>query len=67
MPDRRASESGGEGETPTAGSTPPTGRGRPPRWQVEEICGEGGEALIELDGDLYRLRITARRRLILTK
>ncbi|WP_453961895.1 hemin uptake protein HemP [Amorphus suaedae] len=49
-----------------AGSAPAS-RGAPPKWRVEELCGEGGEALIELDGDVYRLRITARRRLILTK
>ncbi|WP_169508949.1 hemin uptake protein HemP [Amorphus coralli] len=48
-------------------ASPSEGRGDPPRWRVEEICGPGGEARIELDGDVYRLRITARRRLILTK
>lgn len=66
MPDWQSGDSGSDGKAPIAGSAP-TGRGRPPRWRVEEICGEGGEALIELDGDVYRLRITARRRLILTK
>ncbi len=67
MPDRQSSESAGEGVSPTAGATSPAGQGTPPRWRVDEICGAGGEALIELDGDVYRLRITARRRLILTK
>ena len=67
MPDRQSSEGDGEGMLPTAGATSPADRGTPPRWRVDEICGAGGEALIELDGDVYRLRITARRRLILTK
>lgn len=66
MPDRWSSDSGGEAVRPMAGSAPAS-RGTPPKWRVEELCGEGGEALIELDGDVYRLRITARRRLILTK
>lgn len=39
----------------------------PLRWSAEELCGAAGEALITLDGDDYRLRITSRRRLILTK
>ncbi|MDQ0316916.1 hemin uptake protein HemP [Amorphus orientalis] len=37
------------------------------RWSAEELCGAAGEAVITLDGDDYRLRITSRRRLILTK
>lgn len=58
---------------PKRGGAPPADPSRSeatgalPRWSAEEICGPGGEALIVLDGDVYRLRITARRRLILTK
>ncbi|MEW5424449.1 hemin uptake protein HemP [Amorphus sp. 3PC139-8] len=39
----------------------------PYRWSAEDLCGPRGEAEIVLDGDVYRLRITSRRRLILTK
>ena len=67
MPDRRSSERERRGVSPEAETVPSGERGAPPRWRVDEICGVGGEALIELDGDVYRLRITARRRLILTK
>lgn len=67
MPDWGANDSDGKGAGDGPGTPSPTGRGRPPQWGVDEICGPDGEALIELDGDVYRLRITARRRLILTK
>lgn len=40
---------------------------RPARWDVATLCGETGEAILVHKGEDYRLRITARGRLILTK
>lgn len=42
-------------------------RGPPRRWSVAELCGPGGEAILVHNGEDYRLRVTARGRLILTK
>lgn len=50
----------------TTASSPDT-TSAPYRWDAEELCSPQGEAEIVLDGDVYRLRITSRRRLILTK
>ncbi len=36
-------------------------------WPIETLVGGGREALILHEGDTYRLRITSKRRLILTK
>lgn len=52
----------GEGATPAAAAG-----GRPARWDVAALCGDTGEAILVHKGDDYRLRITARGRLILTK
>jgi len=44
------------------------GRRAPPRrWSVAELCGPSGEAILEHNGEDYRLRVTSRGRLILTK
>jgi hemin uptake protein HemP len=40
---------------------------RPARWDVATLCGDTGEAILVHKGEHYRLRITARGRLILTK
>lgn len=48
------------------GGTGP-GRSGPARWDVETLCGPAGEAIIVHKGEHYRLRVTARGRLILTK
>jgi hemin uptake protein HemP len=37
------------------------------RWDVATLCGDTGEAILVHKGEDYRLRITARGRLILTK
>ncbi len=42
-------------------------RAAPPVWPIEKLVGTGREALIRHDKQLYRLRITAQNRLILTK
>jgi len=39
----------------------------PRRWLVEALCGPEGEAVLVHRGEEYRLRVTARGRLILTK
>lgn len=40
---------------------------RAPRVAIEEILGAGREAIILHQGEAYRLRITSRGRLLLTK
>jgi len=37
------------------------------RWKLGDILGEGREAIVEHAGQEYRLRLTAKNRLILTK
>lgn len=44
----------------------PAGR-QPAQWEVTTLCGEAGEAILVHKGEHYRLRVTARGRLILTK
>jgi hemin uptake protein HemP len=39
----------------------------PARWDVATLCGTTGEAILVHKGEHYRLRVTARGRLILTK
>jgi hemin uptake protein HemP len=39
----------------------------PPRYKVSDLLGEAREAILEHGGEEYRLRITANRKLILTK
>ena len=39
----------------------------PPVWPIETLIGPGREAFIRHDAQLYRLRITAQNKLILTK
>ena len=47
---------------------PPEAAGtRPSHWDVATLCGETGEAILIHKGEHYRLRVTARGRLILTK
>lgn len=43
------------------------GRPMTPIWDVTELTRGGREALIDHEGQIYRLRITANRKLILTK
>jgi hemin uptake protein HemP len=38
-----------------------------PRYKVSELLGSASEAILEHGGGEYRLRITANRKLILTK
>jgi hemin uptake protein HemP len=38
-----------------------------PRFKVSDLLGEGREAVLEHEGQEYRLRITANRKLILMK
>ena len=40
---------------------------RIPVWRIEDLTKSGIEAEILHDGQIYRLRITANRKLILTK
>ena len=40
---------------------------KPPRLKVSELLGGGREAILEHEGQEYRLRITANRKLILMK
>jgi hemin uptake protein HemP len=56
------------GDDPTApgGKTPPQ-PARPRRLKVSELLGGDREAILEHDGQEYRLRITANGKLILTK
>ena len=49
-------------DRPTGGPAP-----RPARWDVAALCGDTGEAILVHKGEHYRLRVTARGRLILTK
>jgi hemin uptake protein HemP len=37
------------------------------RWRIADLTGEAREAIIEHDGQDYRLRVTANDKLILTK
>jgi hemin uptake protein HemP len=37
------------------------------RWRVADLTGDAREAIIEHDGQDYRLRVTANDKLILTK
>lgn len=39
----------------------------PAHWDVATLCGATGEAILVHKGEHYRLRVTARGRLILTK
>mgnify|MGYP001769185603 FL=1 len=52
--------------SPTSGLAQADGSS-PPTWPVEVLVGRGREALILHDGQIYRLRITSNRKLILTK
>jgi hemin uptake protein HemP len=42
-------------------------RSAPPRYKVSELLGAANEAILEHGGEMYRLRITSNRKLILTK
>lgn len=54
--------------TPDGADRPTGGPGaRPARWDVAALCGDTGEAILVHKGEHYRLRVTARGRLILTK
>jgi len=51
-----------------APSHPPRQATKPlPRFKVSDLLGEGREAVLEHEGQEYRLRITANRKLILMK
>lgn len=58
LPDRP--DGSGDGPTERPGA-------RPARWDVATLCGDTGEAILIHKGEHYRLRVTARGRLILTK
>lgn len=52
----------------TAVEQPPaTAAPGPARWDVATLCGDTGEAILVHKGEHYRLRVTSRGRLILTK
>lgn len=51
---------------PPIPSAPAKGGGLP-RFTTERLLGDGREAIIEHGGQEYRLRITAKDKLILTK
>ena len=52
----------------TAASHPSRQAANPlPRFKVSELLGGGREAVLEHEGQEYRLRITANRKLILMK
>jgi hemin uptake protein HemP len=53
--------------TPENKRTPAASAGRPRRLKVSELLGGDREAILEHDGQDYRLRITANGKLILTK
>ena len=50
-----------------AGSAAASGSADVPRFPSSKILGSAGEAVIEHDGHLYRLRRTSRGGLVLTK
>lgn len=50
-----------------AGSAPANDSANVPRFPSSKILGAAGEAVIEHDGHLYRLRRTSRGGLVLTK
>lgn len=50
-----------------AGSAPASDSADVPRFPSSKILGAAGEAVIEHDGHLYRLRRTSRGGLVLTK
>ncbi len=55
-------------DPPTPDAKPPAApTGRPRRLKVSELLGGEREAILEHDGQDYRLRITANGKLILTK
>lgn len=51
---------------PPAGA-PAKGSDAIARWSVATLCGAAGEAILVHNGEDYRLRVTSRGRLILTK
>lgn len=52
---------------PAASSASTAIRSEVPSWDIHTLVGQGREAIIEHEGQCYRLRITANRKLILTK
>lgn len=48
-------------------SAPWSARPGIPRLRVTDLLGSAKEAILEHEGQLYRLRITSNRKLILTK
>ncbi len=55
-------------DSKAAQSHPPRQAAEPlPRFKVSELLGGGREAVLEHEGQEYRLRITANRKLILMK
>lgn len=52
---------------PAAKTAAPTGQPEIPVVDVRDLLGEGREIVLMHLGEAYRLRITARERLILTK
>ena len=58
------------GETPAAAGTAAPDRSSPRRPRLvraDELLGENGQLQIDLDGEVYTLRLTRNHRLILTK
>ena len=53
--------------TPEDKRAPPAPTGRPRRLKVSELLAGEREAILEHEGQDYRLRITANGKLILTK
>ena len=54
-------------DDPSQPRTAAAAREPPPRVKVADLLGGAREAILEHDGQEYRLRITARGKLILTK
>jgi hemin uptake protein HemP len=57
----------GKHDATAASQSPSPAAASPRRLKVSELLGGGREAILEHDGQEYRLRITANGKLILTK
>ena len=64
MPSPDTAASGSEDES---APSPPPGATRPAIFRTEDLFGSAQEIWIEHAGEMYRLRITSRGKLLLTK
>ena len=68
MKDRPGTPVWSDADDPGVAQLPPQHpTGEPPRFKVSELLVGRREAILEHEGQEYRLRITANRKLILTK